>query len=713
MMSDLHGIKNLAQAKKRLEVVRAEIQKHDYQYHTLDQPLITDHDYDLLYQELLSLEKSFPELVTFDSPSQRVGSVPLAVFEKAAHRSPMLSLSNTYSGDEIFDFDERVRKFLQYTSSQAPIEYFCEPKFDGLAVELIFENGRLTGALTRGDGVIGENVISNIRTLRSVPQKLNSVSPPKLLEVRGEVLMFKSEFLALNEAQQEAGEMPFANPRNAAAGSLRQLDPKISASRPLRFFAYAPGSLDGVKFKDQREFEEALEAYTLPTAGISTETTSFEKFVSETKKSLEKSLRTNAKRTERIFLSRVCKGPKEAVEYYEFLEKVRQLLPFDVDGIVIKVNSFQLQEELGFIARSPRWAVAAKFKPEQATTIIEDIIVQVGRTGALTPVAHMRPVKVGGVTITSATLHNQDEITRKDVRVGDTVVIQRAGDVIPEVVRVVLEKRPESSSAFQIPSACPSCGGPTEKSPEEAVLRCSNRFCPAVLKESLKHFVGRRAMNIESLGDRMIDVFVDAGLTSSFADLYRLNYDQIVALERQGEKSATKILDNIAASKKTTLAKFLFALGIRMVGESTAKDLAKNFGSVEKIFSATIEELTAINGIGPRVAQSVLSASNDKRLQKDIADLQKLGVTYVGGKSTVTTSALLKGNVFVITGTLPVGRDEAKDMIESHGGKTSGSVSKKTDFLLAGDQAGSKLEKAQELGVKVIDWATFEKMVSD
>jgi DNA ligase (NAD+) len=442
-----------------LRKLRDEIRKHDYLYYVLDQPSITDKEYDDLYKKLVDLEAKHPDLVTSDSPTQRVGGTPLDAFEKLAHRTPMLSLSNSYSPEEIEAFDERVRKALQ---TEKDVVYFCEPKFDGLAIELIYENGVLTGAITRGDGSVGENVISNVRTIRAIPQRLMMTKPPALLEVRGEILMFKKDFAALNEAQQEAGTTPFANPRNAAAGSIRQLDPKVTASRSLRMFAYAPGVIEGTNFKSQSAFETYLAEATLPTVGIADGDESIETFVERTIQELE--AWTKKKREARPPLARRCKGAEEAIAYYHLIEKVRHLLPFDIDGIVAKIDDYGVQRELGFVARSPRWAVAAKFQPEQGTTTIREIAVQVGRTGAITPVAIMEPVRVGGVTITNATLHNQDEIDRKDVRVGDTVIIQRAGDVIPEVVRVVLEKRPKDSKAFKLPKKCPICHQPRRRS---------------------------------------------------------------------------------------------------------------------------------------------------------------------------------------------------------------------------------------------------------
>jgi DNA ligase (NAD+) len=691
-------ISTRAAAEKRIDTLRAEISRHDYQYYVLDQPTIPDRDYDKLFQELLDLEEAFPQLVTPDSPSQRVGGAALDAFEKVAHRQPMLSLSNSYSPDDIAAFDERVHKVLE---RKGEVEYFCEPKFDGLAIELIYENGSLTGALTRGDGAVGENVITNVRTMRSIPQKI--AKAPALFEIRGEILMFKKDFAALNGAQQEQGVVPFANPRNAAAGSLRQLDPKITASRPLRMFAYAPGVIEGKKFESQAEFETFLDELQLPTVGLSREL-SFEDFEDRVEREL--------KEGRRPALARVCRGSAEAIQYYHLIERIRKLLPFDIDGIVVKVNSFRLQQELGFVARSPRWATAAKFQPEQAETVIERIDVQVGRTGALTPVAVMTPVKVGGVTVTNATLHNQDEIDRKDIRVGDTVVIQRAGDVIPEVVRVVVDKRPPKSVAFKIPANCPVCGQPATRTEDEVVARCTNLLCPAIVKNSLIHFIGRRAMNIEGLGDRMIETLVNEGLVKSFSDLYRLKFEDLIALERQGEKSVTNTLESIEASKATTLPRLIFALGIRFVGETTAKSLATHFGTIEKLEEASLETLLDVKDIGPKVAESVVKAFSNKQLRKEIAALQKLGVHYEAINKTKTASSTkLEGKKFVITGTLPIPRDEVKDMIEANGGAVSGSVSKKTDYVLAGEEAGSKLDKATELGVAILDWNGFQTLL--
>nr|BFD57944.1 NAD-dependent DNA ligase LigA [Bdellovibrio sp. CKG001]BFD61371.1 NAD-dependent DNA ligase LigA [Bdellovibrio sp. HM001] len=664
-------------SKKRHEELKKIISEHDHSYHVLDKPTITDFEYDKLFSELLELEKTEKGLDLADSPSQRVGGSILEGFEKAPHRLPMLSLANSYSPEDIFDFDERIKKFL---NTDEPIEYLCELKFDGLSMELIYENGHFVRAITRGDGSVGEDVTQNIKTIKSIPLKLRHKDPPALFEVRGEVLMFKQDFAKLNEMQQENGQQTFANPRNAAAGTVRQLDSKIAASRPLRFFGYALGATDGVAFETQKEIQEYFAAHGIPT----------------TLKYKED-------------LLRVAKGPEEVVEYYHHIEKVRPALPFDIDGVVIKVNSLRLQEDLGLVARSPRWATAAKFKPEQALTTIENIVVQVGRTGALTPVAIMKPVKVGGVTITNATLHNQDEITRKDIHIGDTVVIQRAGDVIPEVVEVVKDKRPKGSTLFLIPENCPACGSKAVKAEGEVVTRCVNPLCIAMVKESLKHFVARRAMNIDKVGDRLIETLVDNKLLSSFSDFYRLSKENILSLDRQGDKSAENIIKSIEASKHPTLARFIFALGIRFVGEQTGKHLADHFLTIEKFLGASEEELLLVPEIGPKVAKSIRDWTSNQRLVDDVHAMIKLGVKIA--EPLRSQEGALSGMSFLITGTLPVKRDDAKDLIEKNGGKILSSVSSKLNYLVVGDDPGSKVEKAQTLGVKIISWDDLQKMI--
>jgi DNA ligase (NAD+) len=658
---------------ERIYQLRTEISAHDYAYHSLDQPKISDYDYDQLFNELLDLEKSHPEFADPNSPTQRVGGKILPHFEKAKHRQPMLSLQNSYSKDDIDAFEKRLRNALKSLPEDEPIEYFCEPKYDGLAMEIIYENGKYVAAVTRGDGDVGELVTNNVRTIRTLPLQL--IDAPTLLEVRGEVLIFRKDFAQMNADLEDDGDLTFANPRNAAAGSIRQLDSAIAAARPLKIMCYAFGVVNGKKFKSQSEFIKYLESQNIP--------------VSE--------------------LGKVCKDISEVKNYYENILSLRHELPFDIDGIVVKVNSIELQNELGQIARSPRWATAAKFPPEQSETIVEDIIVQVGRTGALTPVAVMKPVRVGGVTVTNATLHNQDEVDRKDVRVSDTVVIQRAGDVIPEIVNVVTSKRNKSSVPFKIPDSCPVCNQKTHRDPEEAVSRCVNTLCPAIVREALKHFVARRAMNLDKIGSSLVEQFVNAGLVKVFSDFYSLDKEQILGLDRQGEKSAQNIIDSIEGSKKTTLARFIYGLGIRFVGEQTAKDLAAYFLDIDKLLATNEEELLSIPGVGKKVADSIILAIKNKGFVSEIKKLQMAGIYWESSKQQASNT--LQGKNFVITGTLPVGRDEAKDFIESHGGHCSSSVSKKTNYLLCGEDAGSKLVRAQELGVKIIDWVELQKLV--
>jgi DNA ligase (NAD+) len=659
----------MASVARQYQLLKEKISELDHAYYVLDQPKISDYEYDMLFEKLLLLEKQHPELDRADSPSQRVGGKPLEVFKKVDHRTPMLSLTNTYSADELTEFDERVKKFLRNT---AEVEYFCEPKFDGLAIELIYQDGLFTQALTRGDGTTGEDVTQNVRTIRSVPLKLKTKKPPELLEVRGEILIFKKDFQELNEAQQEAGLQTFANPRNAAAGTIRQLDAKIAAARPLRFFAYSLGVVEGRIFETQEKTENTLFEWGLPIVQD---------------------------------LRRKCVGIQEVIDFYRDVESKREKIPFDIDGIVVKVNSFFLQNDLGLVARSPRWATAAKYKPAQAETVIEDIVVQVGRTGALTPVAIMSPVRVGGVTITNATLHNQDEIDRKDVRIGDTVLIQRAGDVIPEIVSVVQHRA--NSKPFKIPDQCPICRSKAIRLEDEIVFRCSNPLCPAIMKESLKHFASRRAMNIDKVGDKIIDAFADAGLIQSFSDFYKLEKKDVLSLERQGEKSAQNIIDSIKKSKKTTLARLIFSLGIRFVGEQTAKLLADHFMTVDGFLSATHEELLKVPEIGPKVATTISQWLKNSKMQKEVKKLIELGVLVENSNRKV--GGPLSGLSFLITGTLPVKRDEAKDFIEEQGGKMLSSVSSKLNYLVVGDDPGSKLDKAQSLGVKIITWDELVK----
>ncbi len=663
--------------QNQIESLREKIREHDFNYYVMDSPIISDQEYDAIYAKLVKLEEAHPEYLTPDSPTQRVAGVALEKFEKVRHRIPMLSLQNTYDTNDLIDFDKKVKKFLETDKS---VEYFCEPKFDGLAIELVYEDGLMTLALTRGDGEVGENVFANVKTIRSIPLKLKTQRPPKLLEVRGEILIYKRDFLEFNEQLQEAGEITFANPRNAAAGTIRQLDPRITAQRPLRMFSYAVGEVDGIDFKTHFDVEKKLYELGLPVLPA----------------------------TSKDVTVKVCTGIDEVIEYYKHINSIRHKLPYDIDGIVVKVNSLALQDRLGFIARSPRWATAAKFAPEQGLTLIENIDVQVGRTGALTPVAVMKPVKVGGVTITHATLHNQDEIDRKDVRIGDTVIIQRAGDVIPEVVSVVLDKRPKNSMRFEIPKKCPVCGHSSVQNEGEVVTRCVNPICEARLKGALIHFVGRRAMNIEKLGIRMIETLVDAKILSRFSDIYKLKKADLIALERQGEKSVSNLLESIDKSRNSTLSRLIYALGIRFVGEQTAKDLAAHFKSMEALLETSEEELLTIEGIGPKVAASLLTELKSKEFVKEIRGLLKEIELEAAPKPI---SRKLEGKTFLITGTLPVKRDDAKDIIEKNGGKIVSSVSKSLDYLVVGDDPGSKLEKANSLGIKVLSWSDLQDLL--
>lgn len=659
-----------AQIKLKHDELKERVNYHNERYHTLDKPEISDYDFDQMFNELLKLESEHSGLVLSDSPTHRVGGDAIASFKKFDHRLPMISLSNSYNEEDIKEFNARIKKFLR---NDKDVEYFAELKLDGLSMELVYEDGQLIRALTRGDGVTGEDVTHNVRTIKSIPLK---IAHKKLLEVRGEILINKKDFVEMNQAYEDAGQMVFANPRNAAAGTIRQLDPKIAASRPLQFFAYALGAYEGITFDSQVEIEDKLAKLKFPVMERKyTETTSSE---------------------------------EELIEYYHRINQHRSQLPYDIDGIVIKVNQLSLQEDLGMVARSPRWATAVKFQPEQAQTVIENIVVQVGRTGALTPVAVMKPVKVGGVTITNATLHNQDEVDRKDVRIGDTVVIQRAGDVIPEVVQVVLDKRPKKSEPFQIPTICPACLSKASREPDEAVLRCQNPFCKAILIGSLIHFVSRRAMNMEKVGDKLIEAFVEKELVKSFSDLYKLTAKDIQTLERQGEKSIENILNSIEKSKQTTLSRFIYALGIRFVGEQTAKLLADHYGTIENFMKTDAEELEKVPEIGEKVSGTILKWLHDKRIQSEVKTLAK-HMKFEAPKRNM--EGKLSGMSFLVTGTLPVKRDVAHEKIEENGGKLLSGVSAKLSYLIVGEDPGSKADKAQSVGVKIISWEEFLELL--
>jgi DNA ligase (NAD+) len=655
----------------RATQLRQEIEFHNYRYYALDDPAVSDAEYDRLFHELVDLETRFPALVTAQSPTQRVGAAPLREFAEVTHRVPMLSLANAFTGGDVENFDRRCREALGVES----IDYACEPKYDGLAITLTYENGVFTRGATRGDGTVGEDVTANLRTIRAIPLGIDKA--PALLEVRGEVLLLKKDFAALNERQRERGDKVFVNPRNAAAGSLRQLDPKLTAQRPLTFFAYAAGAVEGVDLpRTQAALMDRLAEWHFPVT------------------------------RER----RVVNGAAGLLEYYRAIGAQREKLPFEIDGVVYKVNRFDWQEQLGFVSRAPRFAVAHKFPAEEAATVLLDIEVQVGRTGAVTPVARLQPVFVGGTTVSNATLHNEDEIRRKDLRIGDTVVVRRAGDVIPEVASAILDKRPADARAFVMPKHCPVCGSAVVRLEGEAAARCSGGlYCPAQRKQALLHFAQRRAMDIEGLGDKLVEQLVDQSLVQTPADIYRLELAPLAALERMAEKSAANLIAAIEKSKHTTLARFLFALGIRHVGEATARDVAQHFGGFDAIANASQNELLEVNDVGPVVAESIAGFFAEPHNRDAIAQLRARGVTWQEGQRVQKPLAgPFAGKSVVLTGTLAsMSRDEAKAKIEALGGKVTGSVSKKTDLVVAGAEAGSKLDKARELGVTVWDEEEF------
>lgn len=652
----------------RIAKLRQLIARYDYEYYVNDAPSVPDSEYDQLYRELQGLESNNPNLITPDSPTQRVSGTATNAFNGITHRQAMLSLNNVFEDSELEAFDKRVRESL----GQAQVEYAVEPKFDGLAITLTYEYGLLTQGATRGDGYRGEDVTHNIRTLRSIPMRLSCDTPPPLLEVRGEVLMMKRDFEKLNQSQFTRGEKLFANPRNAAAGSLRQLDAKITATRPLSFFSYGIGAAEGLpELSSHSMAMDYLASLKFP--------------VSDARE--------------------VVIGLSGLQAYYRKIGLMRDKLAFDIDGVVYKVNAFNQQNELGFVSRAPRWAIAHKFPAQEALTVVDDITVQVGRTGAITPVARLQPVFVGGVTVTNATLHNEDEVRRKDVYIGDTVSVRRAGDVIPEVASVLVERRPKNARRFEMPLVCPECGSHILKQADEAIARCTGGlFCPAQRKQAISHFASRRAMDIEGLGEKLVDQLVEATLVHTLADIYKLDLATLSKLDRMAQKSAQNLLDNLNHSKKTTLARFIYALGIRNVGEATAKDLAKHFGNLTSLMQANMEDLRSVNDVGPVVAESIINFFIEPHNKIVISELLEFGINWqeTEGKQIVTGN--LVGKIFVLTGTLPsLTRDSAKEMIEAAGGKVSGSVSKKTDYVVAGADAGSKLEKAQELGLMILD----------
>lgn len=658
-----------------LQQLKQRIAEYDYYYYVLDEPLVSDNEYDGVYRELIQLEQQYPELITPDSPSQRVGGLASAAFESVQHRQAMLSLNNAFTEQELEAFDRRVRE----ATDETLVEYAVEPKFDGLAITLTYEHGVFVQGATRGDGYTGENVTHNLKTIRAIPTRLITPQPPALLEVRGEVLMLKKDFEKLNQQQADTGGKLFANPRNAAAGSLRQLDSNITAKRPLHFFAYGLGASEGIpELTTHAEAMQYLADLRFPVT----------------------SLRT------------VKAGAQGLRDYYAEIGTQRSGLPFDIDGVVYKVNKFELQRTLGFVSRAPRWAVAHKFAAEEAITLVEDITVQVGRTGAITPVARLKPVFVGGVTVTNATLHNEDELRRKDIHIGDTVVVRRAGDVIPEVVASKPELRPSNARAFVMPTTCPECGSHVVRLQDEAIARCTGGLiCPAQRKQAVTHFASRRAMDIEGLGEKLVDQLVARNLVNHLDDVYRLDLSLLSDLDRMAEKSAQNVLSAIEKSKKASLPRFIYALGIRNVGEATAKDLAQHFGDLDSLMQADIESLVQVNDVGPVVAEAVYQFFQEPHNREVIAAMRDLGVHWADIPRK-TQSAAFAGKTFVLTGTLPtLKRDQAQAMIEAKGGKVSGSVSAKTDYVVAGAEAGSKLEKAHQLNVTILDESALLAML--
>jgi DNA ligase (NAD+) len=660
---------------KRLTSLRDEIEKHNQAYYVHDAPVVSDAQYDTLMRELESLEAIHPHLITIDSPTQRVGASPLAAFGSVTHSVPMLSLGNAFEDSEVRAFDKRVADMLRAAgklSTAEEVSYFCELKLDGLAISLRYERGLLVQAATRGDGQTGEDVTMNVRTIKAIPLKLKGLEQdiPEVLEVRGEVFMNLADFERLNAAQEIRGEKIFVNPRNAAAGSLRQLDSRITAQRPLSFFAYGWGDLGGIQLPRHSAMLDWLQRLGLP--------------VNEKQHVL-------------------ARGAEQLLQFYAEIGVRRTQLPYDIDGVVYKVDDLNAQRVLGFVARAPRFAIAHKFPAQEATTTLLDIEVQVGRTGAITPVARLSPVFVGGVTVTNATLHNETEILRKDVRVGDTVIVRRAGDVIPEVVGPVLAQRPIFAMSFIMPSACPVCGSAIERVEDEAIARCTGGlFCAAQRKQSLIHAAGRKALDIEGLGEKLVEQLVDRGRIHSLAELYTLGVEELAEYDRMGLKSAENLIEAIAQAKRPQLNRLIFALGIRHVGETTARDLALHFASIESLMRASLDALLNVPDVGPVVAGSIARFFAEPHNQEVVKALREQGVEPQAPEAP--RSAGLAGKTFVLTGTLPTwSREEASSRIVAAGGKVSGSVSRKTTYVVAGEEAGSKLEKATELGVAVLN----------
>jgi DNA ligase (NAD+) len=656
--------------------LRDQLQYHNHLYYVLDDPEIPDAEYDRLFRELQELELTHPSLITPDSPTQRVGAKPLPSFEEVEHAIPMLSLGNAFSEEEVKNFGKRISNRLSVTD----IQFVAEPKLDGLAISLLYEDGLLVRAATRGDGVIGEDVTQNVRTIHSVPLRLVGNNYPQLIEVRGEVYMPKSGFELLNKRQKQNDEKLFANPRNAAAGSLRQLDSKVTATRPLAIFCYGVGQVEGKRMPGRHsEILESIKAWGL-------------RVCPEIK---------------------VVRGMDECLGYYRHISDQRNSLPYEIDGVVYKVNQIDQQETLGFVSRAPRWAIAHKFPAQEELTTLLAIDVQVGRTGAVTPVARLKPVEVGGVTVTNATLHNQDEIERMDVRVGDTVVVYRAGDVIPKVASVVKSRRPKKTRKYKMPTHCPECGSELVRIEGEAVWRCSGGlYCPAQRKEAIKHFASRRAMDIEGLGDKLVDQLVDTGLINDVADLYTLKLEKLAGLERMAEKSAKNLIAALESNKSTTLAKFIYSLGIREVGEATALNLANYFGNLGSVQSASEEKLLEVPDVGPVVASNIVTFFQQSHNLDVIKKLRKAKVNWPDIEVIDTGTLPMAGKIVVLTGTLTgMARNDAKEKLQQLGAKVAGSVSKKTDLVVAGEAAGTKLEKAKALSVSVINEKDFIKLL--
>jgi len=668
-------IKQLSRIEEQINQLRQQIDEHNYSYYVLDEPRISDAVYDQLLQALKQLEADNPQFITPSSPTQRVGAKPLREFAEVQHAVPMLSLENAFNDEDVLTFDRRIHERLD---SAEPIEYTCEPKLDGLAVTLIYEEGLFVRAATRGDGTTGENITDNVRTISSVPLRLRGNDYPAILEVRGEVYMPKKGFQELNKQAEQNGEKVFVNPRNAAAGSLRQLDSRITASRPLDIFCYGIGLVENGRLPETQE--EMLESFRRWGFRVNPET-------------------------------KVVKNIDGCLAYYMYLAEKRTQLPYEIDGIVYKVNSFKQQQALGFVSRAPRWAIAHKFPAEEVLTTIEAVEFQVGRTGAITPVARLHPVFVSGVTVSNATLHNMDEVRRKDIYIGDTVIVRRAGDVIPEVVAAITEQRPRDAKSILMPTHCPVCHSHIEQIEGESVARCSGGlFCPAQRKEAIKHFASRRAMDIEGLGDKLVDQLVETQLIANIADLYLLTLEQLSGLDRMAEKSAQNLLDALAKSKKTTLARFLYALGIREVGEATAKQLAQHYGDLSALMKAREESLQMVSDVGPVVAKHIVSFFSENHNRDVIEKLLQADIRWE--KVAVMKDLPLAGKTFVLTGTLQtMSRDEAKEKLENLGAKVAGSVSSKTHYVVVGADAGSKLAKAEVLGVPVLTEEEFLKLL--